>query len=245
KIVFGEIACCAILIVFFVPVGMHWCLEWKRFEFLFGNYIQCENEHIACHSCCSSSSSKCKSCAPSASFKRCQILEKIIQSLGGSCKYLKYGPCSCPIEGCNYYGPLMQLSMHLSGQHRDSITCFRYNKLYSITLRYDERFCVLQEMSDGDIFLVDNVEHDIGNMVSVSRIGPYTFISPFSIELKIEAVKWVHWDQLSLRLSCKIESIRSRVGYQPSTRDFLLVPSGYFEGGEEFELLFRISRADV
>jgi len=121
----------------------------------------------------------------------------------------------------------------------------RYNKLYSITLRYDERFCVLREMSDGDIFLVDNVEHDIGNMVSVSRIGPYTFISPFSIELKIEADKWVHWDQLSLRLSCKIESIRSRVGYQPSTRDFLLVPSGYFEGGEEFELLFRISRADV
>ena len=111
-------------------------------KFLFGNYIQCENEHIACYSCFSSSSSKCKSCAPSASFKRCQILEKIIQSLGGSCKYLKYGcrqtvnqvedchevcckfvPCSCPIEGCNYYGPLMQLSMHLSGQHRDSITC--------------------------------------------------------------------------------------------------------------------------
>ncbi|GMN62500.1 hypothetical protein TIFTF001_031577 [Ficus carica] len=161
---------------------------------LCGNYIQCENEHVACHWCYNSSSGKCSACTPSTAYKRCQLLEKIIKSLERSWKYLNYGcgqtfsrimevdcheigcefaPYSCPIEGCNFSAPSTQLSKHLSDRHGDSITRFR-------------------------------------NMVSVNRIGPYTPIIPFSVELEIEDNERVHWDQLSVRYTSKIDSIRSR-----------------------------------
>lgn len=204
---------------------------------------------------CFSSSSTCRICVPASSYKRCRILEKILKSIGESCenlkygckrpvhytmkldheKYCKFGPCSCPIQGCDFLAPSPQLSAHLSIDHSGSFSRFSFDHLYSVSFGHDERFCVLQEMNSGDVFLVRNAKHDFGNMISVNQIGPLSFRSQFSLDLQAKDGK-----QNSLRFKGEIESVRSLFDESP-TGDFLLVPSRYFEGTEGFELQLRIS----
>ncbi|XP_021737319.1 E3 ubiquitin-protein ligase SINA-like 10 [Chenopodium quinoa] len=160
--------------------------------------FQCYSGHIACSSCCVSLDKKCPSCRGIIGNIRCRAIEKVIESVQVSCCYLGYGckksisycikhehedkciyaPCICPFPDCLFRGSPMRLSSHMSKEHVNFVTRFRYNSVFTVSLGADKKFLVLQEEKDGFLFILNQ-----GNSVAVRCIHPSPSNGRFAYEL--------------------------------------------------------------
>ncbi|XVF31711.1 hypothetical protein REPUB_Repub17cG0015600 [Reevesia pubescens] len=220
--------------------------------------FQCDNGHIACSTCCSKIRNKCPSCASPIGYSRCRAIEKVLESVKVSCQNTKYGcreafsysmkqkhektclfvPCSCPLAGCNFEGSSKQLSGHFSNEHKSSATHFQYGCLVPITLGVGEKFLILREERDGSLFILNNKVETLGNVVTLSRIGP-SMEKGFFYELITKAQA----DGSTLRLQSFTKSTPKRVDSPPSV-GFLLVPSQFSCISTQLKMDFRLCRYD-
>ncbi|KAM2062017.1 hypothetical protein ACFX1T_047012 [Malus domestica] len=216
---------------------------------------QCENGHIACSSCCTKSKNKCPTCSWPIGYNRCRAIENVLEAIRVSCQNIKHGckesmtynkknehekacifsPCSCPQSGCNFVSPSKQLYQHFSSNHVNSAYRFRYNCVFSITLFHREKSHTLQEQNDGTLFILDNVEESLGNIVSISCIQP-SFMGGFYYDL---LARTKNGKGSSLRLQSFAKSIPGQVS-NPSSTDHLIIPCGFFENGGSLKMDLRI-----
>ncbi|XP_077220853.1 E3 ubiquitin-protein ligase SINA-like 10 [Tasmannia lanceolata] len=202
--------------------------------------FQCENGHIACSSCCTKLKYKCHSCAFPIGYQRCLAIEKVIESIKISCCNAHYGcketlsyshkltheetcvhsPCTCPISDCNFLGAPKQLSFHFSNKHGASAIRFRYNSPFTVSLLKNEPFVVLCG-EDGLLFVLNNSAEPMGNVVSVTGIGPTSPRGGFSYDLITRR------GERSLRLVSFTMNSKVRIDATASM-DFLLVPYGFY-----------------
>lgn len=133
-----------------------------------------------------------------------------------------FSPCSCPFPGCNFNSSSKQLYLHFSSQHKDYAIRFAYNDIFSVAMKIDQKFLVLQEEKDGILFILNNqIECVLGNVLSLSCIGPSPFGGFFYFLL-------ARTDGNSLRLQSFTKSTPARVYNPPYSKGFLLIPSEFF-----------------
>ncbi|GMI66191.1 hypothetical protein like AT5G37930 [Hibiscus trionum] len=220
--------------------------------------FQCENGHIACSTCCIKIRNRCPSCSTPIGYSRCRAIEKVLESVKVSCQNTKYGckeafsynlkqkhekacpfaPCSCPLPECCFEGSSEDLSAHFGNVHKYSATRFLYGRLAPITLGVSEKSLILREETDGSLFILHNKVEILGNVVTLSRIGPSTERG-FFYELIVKA----HADVSTLKLQSFTKSTPKRVDI-PQSLGFLLVPSQFSSISRQIKMDLRVSRSD-
>ncbi|KAK8569103.1 hypothetical protein V6N13_106981 [Hibiscus sabdariffa] len=220
--------------------------------------FQCENGHIACSTCCIKIRNRCPSCSTPIGYSRCRAIEKVLESVKVSCQNTKYGckeafsynlkqkhekacpfaPCSCPLPECSFEGSSEDLSSHFGNVHKYSATRFLYDRLVPITLGVLEKSLVLREETDGSLFILHNKVETLGNVVTLSRIGPSTERG-FFYELIVKAQA----DLSTLKLQSFTKSTPKRVD-SPQSLGFLLVPSQFSSSSRQIKMDLRVWRSD-
>ncbi|KAI8534529.1 hypothetical protein RHMOL_Rhmol10G0097300 [Rhododendron molle] len=215
---------------------------------------KCENGHIACSSCCIKLGNKCPSCSWPIGYNRCRAIEKVIESVKISCINIKYGcnesvsynkihdhekmcvygPCSCPLSGCNFIGSSKDLFHHFSINHLNSAKHFQYNCLFPLELGVGQRYLILQEQSDRMTFVLNHGVELLGNVVNVICIAPSSTQRGYAYDLISRK------EDSSVRLQSFTESIPRWDEHLP-LKMFLLVPSDFrgFSGKLKLELCIR------
>ncbi|CAK7344123.1 unnamed protein product [Dovyalis caffra] len=203
--------------------------------------FQCENGHTACSSCCSKLAHKCPTCLLPIGDNRCRAIEKVLESVRIPCANMRYGcgetitynkkyehdkscfyiPCSCPIQGCDFISSSKKLDPHLRCTHVGDVIRFDYGEAFPLPLTVGEDFIVLQEFEVGVIFIVHHRELIIGNMVTLSCLGPPSSTGEYFYELSTKS------EGKSFRFQSYTKSIQSRLDKPPSV-GLLLPPSEFF-----------------
>ncbi|XVE78665.1 hypothetical protein DITRI_Ditri13aG0164900 [Diplodiscus trichospermus] len=221
--------------------------------------FQCENGHIACSTCCIKIRNRCPSCATPIGYSRCRAIENVLESVKISCLNSKYGcreafsysmkqkhekicpfaPCSCPHYDCNFEGQPKQLYEHFGIEHKSSAASFQFDRIVPITIGVYESFRILREETDGSLFILNNKVETLGNVVTLSRIGPSVERSYFfDLTAKCEA------EGSSLRLQSFAKSNPKRVGSPPSL-GFLLVPRQFSGNSSRLKMDLHLWRRYV
>ncbi|KAE8695245.1 ATP-dependent Clp protease proteolytic subunit 3 [Hibiscus syriacus] len=216
--------------------------------------FQCENGHIACSTCCMKIRNRCPSCSTPIVYSRCRAIEKVLESVKVSCQNTKYGckeafsysvkqkhekacsfaPCSCPISECYFEGSSENLSAHFGNVHKYSATRFVYDRLTAITFGVFEKSLILREKAGGSLFILHNKVETLGNVITLSRIGPSTEKGLF-YELIVKSQA----DASTLRLQSFTKSTPKWVD-NPESLGFLLVPSQFSSSSRQFKMDLRV-----
>jgi E3 ubiquitin-protein ligase SIAH1 len=183
---------------------------------------------------------KCRKCSLRISSKRCKAIENILQSTEMPCpneihgckeriSYLGNGkheecihePCCCPLLGCDYVASSKVLSNHFSHKHDDCQIYFDYGRSFIVSLKSKDETIVLQEESDGKLFILNNSTMHLGNTVNICCIGPNSSEFEYSYDI-------LAWSQ-----TCKLTFHSFAKNVQcvtlPFSSHFLVIPSGSFE----------------
>ncbi|KAL6952223.1 RING-type E3 ubiquitin transferase [Sarracenia purpurea var. burkii] len=174
----------------------------------------CENGHVSCSSCCTKLGNKCPSCSWPIGYNRCRAIERVIESAKVVCRNTKYG-CK-EIVSYNKH-----LSLHFTSTHSNIAKRFRYNTIVLINLDKHQASLILQELNEGEIFILNNGIVLLGNVMSVSCIGPSSSKKGFSYNLIARN------GGSSVRLQSFTENIPGRVDHSPPLKRFLLVPRDF------------------
>ncbi|KAG9157837.1 hypothetical protein Leryth_000023 [Lithospermum erythrorhizon] len=207
---------------------------------------QCENGHIACASCCFRIGYKCPSCSQRIGTIRCRSIERIINSVKFVCPNLEYGcketmfynkreahgkacifaPCSCPLESCDYVGSAKNLYAHFRGKHFSSASRFNYKDPLEFFLDIDEpRTVILQEKTDGRIFILNHVDGPFPHAINLICIAASQHpMKEFYYELSVD------YQYAILTLKTVAATMKKWSGSRPLPRS-LLVPFDFTYDG--------------
>ncbi|KAL0541422.1 hypothetical protein IC582_021467 [Cucumis melo] len=210
--------------------------------------FQCENGHIACSSCCNKLKNKCATCSWPIGYNRCRAVEKVLESIKLPCKQSKFGckeiigygnesdhektclyaPCLCPYSDCKFIASAKQLSLHFSNKHTNSATNFHFSSSFTICLKTNDTYHVLQEQ-DGVLFILSNSSENLGSVVKICCLQPSSLKETFSYDLRAET------QDLSLVLQSSMKNIQSSSDCCHSTR-FLMIPRDLFSSSGMIKL---------
>ncbi|WJX63877.1 RING-type E3 ubiquitin transferase [Trifolium repens] len=204
--------------------------------------FQCDNGHIVCSTCCPNLGNKCDKCSKRVSLKRCIAFDNLLQYVKMSCSNEKYGcketisysekrkheeeciyvPCYCPLSGCDFVASSEVLSDHFSHKHGHSRICFSYGSSFVVSLKANDEVIVLQEKTNGKLFVLSNSKVHLGNAVNISCIGPNSSKPRFRYDILARS-------QIGcLKLQYITKNIQRSTLATPSS-EFLLIPYGDFE----------------
>lgn len=136
-------------------------------------------------------------------------------------KACTYAPCSCPLRGCSFIGSSKQLYQHCSLKHASSVTRFQYNSTFPVFFPVNTKCLVLQEEKEDVLFILNSRVEPIGNMITVSCIGPPSSKVGYFYDLTASM------EGSNLRFQSFTKNIQIRVDKPPSV-GFLLVPNAFF-----------------
>lgn len=219
------------------------------FEPLSSPVFQCENGHIACSLCCSRIGNKCPSCCLPIGYNRCRAIENVLDSIRLSCQNRRYGckktlkvfekadheqkcmsaPCTCPLSGCYFLGSPVNLSRHVFRSHRSSVVTFLFSIRFHVTLNMNDRFLILREDIEGELFMLKNFTENLGNAVTVNRFCANSSKRKVSYSLTVQNV------DSSLGFYSSTENTTGKIDYGCS-KAFLLVPKMFFRHGRDLKL---------
>ncbi|CAK7338731.1 unnamed protein product [Dovyalis caffra] len=202
--------------------------------------FQCENGHTACSSCSEKLLHKCPSCAMPIGYNRCRAIEKVLESLKTQCSNWRYGckedicfskkyehdkscshaPCTCPLSGCNFQGSSKQLYVHCRSKHLGELRGFQFNAIFPLFFTVNDKFRVLHEDKEGVLFILNNRSDFLGNVITVSCMGPSSSKQGYFYELTAKA------EGSSIRFQSSTRNVQTRVDHPPSL-GFLLVPNDF------------------
>ncbi|KAE8648426.1 hypothetical protein Csa_009376 [Cucumis sativus] len=70
-----------------------------------------------------------------------------------------YAPCLCPYFDCKFMASSKQLSLHFSNKHTDSATNFHFRSSFTICLKTDDTYHVLQEQDGPSLVLQSSMKN--------------------------------------------------------------------------------------
>ncbi|XP_044447124.1 E3 ubiquitin-protein ligase SINA-like 7, partial [Triticum aestivum] len=167
----------------------------------------CSEGHILSRSCHNKIlDKKCHECCIETSFKRCAIMEHVVQSVAVPCCNAKYGcreglayyqkerheqvcptaPCFCPIPGCSYVVLIPLLLDHLTFKHSCPSTVLQ--DFDTLSLRFKPGLHVLQRRSrrTNYIFLLNMDSEPFGYAISVVCVQPKVTQPKFTCSLNYD-----------------------------------------------------------
>jgi E3 ubiquitin-protein ligase SIAH1 len=173
-------------------------------------------------------------------YNRCRAIEKVLESLKVSCSNSSYGckesicyskkyehdkicthaPCTCPLPACNYQGSSKRLYGHCMSKHLCDLTSFQFNTSFPLFFMVDHKFRVLQEEKEDVLFILTNRSECLGNVITVSCMGPSSSKQGYFYELTAKA------EGSNVRFQSSTRNIQTRVDHPPSL-GFLLVPNDF------------------
>ncbi|KDP22664.1 hypothetical protein JCGZ_02506 [Jatropha curcas] len=204
--------------------------------------FQCENGHTACSSCCKKLLQKCPTCSLPIGYNRCRAIEKVLESVRLSCQNLKYGckeivnyskkvdhekicshaPCFCPSSGCSFVGSSRQIYQHFSNKHKGAAVLFRYGNTFPVFFTLNDKSRILREEKEGVLFILNNTAEVVGNIITVSCIGPSSPKGGYFYELAAKM------EGSNLKFQSFTKNIRKVNDDDPHSQDFLVVPASFF-----------------
>ncbi|KAJ1420862.1 Zinc finger, SIAH-type [Sesbania bispinosa] len=220
--------------------------------------FQCLDGHITCGTCCHIFRNKCTICfLPNHS--RCPAIEKLLESIKIACHNKKYGcnsivrysekyahektcifePCSCPQEGCNFFSNSSELVIHFKNNHLLEEPPFKYDAFFTTLLHINKNTVVLQALTDGELFVINNKVEPLGNVLTLCHIGPNKMNPQFDFEMSLESQQG--WNSLSLQSKV----MNTQCGKPDSSSMFLLVPFEFSQPSGEHEIEIRIRMIGV
>ncbi|KAE8722317.1 ATP-dependent Clp protease proteolytic subunit 3 [Hibiscus syriacus] len=187
---------------------------------------ECENGHIACSTCCIKMWNRCPSCSTPIGYSRCRAIEKVLESVKVSCQNLKYG-CK---EAFSY---------SLKQKHEKTCSFAPCSCPLSECCFEGSSEELSAHFEDGrSLFILHNKVETLGNVVTLSRIGPSTERG-FFYELIVKAQA----DVSTLKLQSSTKSSPKRVD-SPQSLGFLLVPSQFFSASRQIKMDLRVWCSD-
>ncbi|CAL1413404.1 unnamed protein product [Linum trigynum] len=204
---------------------------------------QCENGHTACSPCCTKMAYKCPSCCLPIGYNRCRAIEKVLESASVPClnsvygcrevvtyskkqahdKACVYAPCLCPLSGCNFSDSVKQLCEHFRTTHKNRTVRFKYDTVFPAFFTSDHKLLVLQEETEGVLFLLTNSVGNVGNIIKVSCMGPASYKGRFFYEVSAKT------EDSSVKFQSFAENVLKKGNEAPTaTGGFLLVPASFF-----------------
>lgn len=222
-------------------------IYWGRFLRLFW---QCSNGHIACSSCCQKLNNICASCSKPTGKIRCLAIEKLIESLHMSCRYVEYGcekmlkftkkrghetscpytPFKCPISQCSFSGATKSFPNHFLECHQTRTLHFQYDVWFTVVLNPTDLHVLLK--AENMVFLLHYEKEALGNIVYVTFFGAPHREEFFSYHLAVKSGQ--------TRLT--MESVpRSILQEDKRSTNFVFIPRplNVFEGLVQIELSFH------
>uniref|UniRef100_A0A803M479 Uncharacterized protein n=2 Tax=Chenopodium quinoa TaxID=63459 RepID=A0A803M479_CHEQI len=115
----------------------------------------------------------------------------------------------------------MRLSSHMSKEHVNFVTRFRYNSVFTVSLGTDKKFLVLQEEKDGFLFILNQ-----GNAIAVRCIDP----SPSNGRFAYELVSRGGTCTTSLKFQSFTHCITRHFNDPPSV-DYFPIPDYFYHNG--------------
>lgn len=187
-------------------------------------------------------------------YNRCRAIEKVLESVKISCINAKYGcketvsyskknehekkcihaPCICPHSSCDFVASSKELSLHISCKHEDSARQFTYDRFFSVFLKVNDEFIVLQEQNGADLFMLNNKVEALGNMVNISCIGPDSLKTVYQYDI------FARSQGCCLKLQSFAKNTQGCNANDTTSIGFLLIPSSFFGSSGQLKLDIRI-----
>lgn len=186
-------------------------------------------------------------------------MENILESVKVSCQNSKYGcreafsysmkqkhestcpfvPCSCPLAFCNFKGSSKQVCGHFGNEHKSYIArSFQFDRTVAITFPVSAKLIILREELDGSLFFLNNNKFEtLGNVVSLSLIGP-------SVDkyVEYELTAKAESGGGSLRLQSSTRKTREQIDDRdPPSTGFLLVPYQFSRDTGRLKMELRVT----
>ncbi|XP_006302255.2 E3 ubiquitin-protein ligase SINA-like 2 [Capsella rubella] len=206
---------------------------------LTGLIFQCDNEHIACSSCCTKLRHICPSCTLPIGIYRCRIMEEVVKAVIVPCPNAKHGCtetfsygkelihekkcsfalCYCPASNCNYSGVYKDLYSHYAANHKNIYKRFSYGYSHHACLGIDCNIVVFQEYGDGPLVVVQCFKEPQGVFLTANCIAPSApGVGNLSYDLSYStAGKTVTFK------SSEMNRIQ-KVSFQTPEKDFMIIP---------------------
>ncbi|XP_010440901.1 PREDICTED: E3 ubiquitin-protein ligase SINA-like 7 isoform X2 [Camelina sativa] len=210
--------------------------------------FQCDNEHLACSSCCSKLRYKCPTCESPVGHKRCSVMESVLESVFVPCRNAKFGctenvsygkesthekdcslsQCACPALDCNYTGSYSYIYAHFFDNH-----CHESNSLSfvcggSVDVEMNiatEKIVVLCESEKRLLFALQCFNELHGVYVTVRCIAPST------LELgKLAYYLYYSMDGHTLTYTSPEVKMVLKVSFETPQDNFMFVPHSLLHG---------------
>ncbi|XP_003615393.2 E3 ubiquitin-protein ligase SINA-like 10 [Medicago truncatula] len=133
-----------------------------------------------------------------------------------------YFPCYCPLSGCDFAASSEVLSNHFSHKHGDSRIKFSYGHSFNVSLKSNDETIVLQEETEGKLFILNNRTTLLGNGVNICCIGPNSSESEYSYDILARS------QICKLTLQSFVKNVQEVALATPSS-ELLVIPFGSSE----------------
>ncbi|KAL5102090.1 hypothetical protein RYX36_006417 [Vicia faba] len=201
----------------------------------------CGNGHIVCSTCCDKLGKVCDKCSNRIGLKSFRAFDNLLQSIKMSCSNEKHGckktisfsdkrkhedeciyePCYCPFSGCEFVASSESLSNHFSHKHGDSLIKFSYGHSFIVSLKSNDEVTVLQEKTNGKLFILNNSTTVMGNAIDICFIGPKFSMAKYGYTIS------ARFEKCNLKFTSSSKNVQ-RVDLTTLSPPFLLIPFGYF-----------------
>lgn len=188
--------------------------------------------------------------------RRCLSVERVLQSMRMSCKNKQHGcqklmkyhekheheeacifePCSCPIADCDFRASYKDFASHFRLTHQLFIQSFKFDQVYRTAVHHDEEMVILQEFSDGTLFVMNNKVESTTNIISLCHITPSALNMEFSVQLVAES----QCRKRSCSLDANVRNIQAT-----ESSSILSVPYEFFQPSGCIGLEICIQKSDA
>ncbi|KAK9106170.1 hypothetical protein Scep_023014 [Stephania cephalantha] len=222
---------------------------------------QCLTGHPTCDRC-RTRRKKCITCLLEIGSIRCFAIEKVMEYVKLSCKHAHYGcketmfynqreehekkcnysPCSCPVEGCLFStGSSEELGQHVKEHHPSFPMEFRFKVPFDVWLDENVSSHMLQERTEGLLFLITNLKESCGYKITLTCIGTMSLQGKFFSEIMYRSKSG---SCLKLKTSMdRVKGLQGAISYSNSSTEFLLVPKNSTPFPDKVKLEVRIHRS--
>ncbi|KAK9103066.1 hypothetical protein Sjap_020320 [Stephania japonica] len=156
-----------------------------------------------------------------------------------------YLPCICPINDCTFStGSSEELGQHVKSNHFTATKQFCYRLPFEVWCNLSlSSHTILQETTEGHVFIIQNIIVDYGNKITVTCIESASLQGKFLYELG-------YTSKLGGCLKLKafmerVKGLEEAIAHSNSSIDFLLIPNNSSRFRDKFMLEVCIHRCIV
>jgi len=150
-----------------------------------------------------------------------------------------FSPCLCPQRNCSFQANSRALGEHFMINHPLRIPPFKYDQVFFTYVNINDDVTILQEISDGELFVITCKTQYVFKMLSLYHIGPTRRKPEYAFEMLVLP----HEKNSNGVLQLKSEAVNVDDRTYPSSSS-IYVSYGYFKDGR-LSIKVRISKIGV